>query len=157
MNQGQPKVQPAAQAGSPGEAAGVGLEVGVLRSSDEAPVTGAERRRGTCSDVSRGTRPKAPQGDTLCGRKVPDADCCCGGNAKAEPNSESRIREIRPSGLMRGRSRTVIGPWPFNPSAPAYSTTGFPGNPKSGTYSILEKLLVMTRAEATVLMRRRKL
>ena len=109
MSEGQPKVQPAAQAGSPGEAAGVGWEVGVLRSSEEAPVMGAERRWGTCSDVSRRTWPKAPQGDKPRGRKVPNTDCGYGGNAQAELDSESRIREIRPSGLMRGRSLTVIG------------------------------------------------
>src|SRR5216684_5835307 len=35
MNQGQPKVQSAAQAGSPGEAAGVGLEVGGVHNKDD--------------------------------------------------------------------------------------------------------------------------
>src|SRR6266700_3014196 len=35
MNQGQPKVQPAAQAGSTGEAVGVGLEVGGVHSSQD--------------------------------------------------------------------------------------------------------------------------
>ena len=44
-------VQPAGQAGAPGKTAGVGLEVGVLRSSKEAPVMGAERRRDTCPNV----------------------------------------------------------------------------------------------------------
>src|SRR5215468_4944618 len=128
MNEGQPKVQPNAQAGSSGEAEAVGREVGVSRSSEEAPVMGVERRRGTCPDASRGTRPKAPQGDTLRGHKVPDASSSCGGNAKAEPGSESRIREIRPSGLMSGRNRkrtNNLG-WfnLFNP-LPAYSTAGF--------------------------------
>ena len=36
MSQGQPKTQPTAQAGSPGEAARVGLEVGGVHSNDEA-------------------------------------------------------------------------------------------------------------------------
>src|SRR5947207_15237249 len=134
MSEGQPKVQPAAQAGSPGEAAGVGWEVGVLRSSEETPVMGAERRRGTCSDVSRGTWPKAPQGDTPCGRKVPDAGCDHGGNAQVEPNSESRIREIRPSGLMRGRNRSMrtnnCGRFNLVHPVPAYSTTGFEAGPQ---------------------------
>ena len=44
-------------------------------------------------------------------------------NGAMEPDSESRIREIRSSGLMRGRSVTVIGLAPFNPSIPAYSTS----------------------------------
>src|ERR1035438_5993586 len=38
-------------------------------------------------------------------------------------SSESRIWEIRLFGSMRGGRELVIGPWPFNPSAPAYSTT----------------------------------
>ena len=41
----EPGHQPVEQAGVPGKAAGVGTEVGVLRSSGEAPVMGAERRR----------------------------------------------------------------------------------------------------------------
>ena len=56
MSEGQPKAQPAAQAGSPGEAVGVGLEVGVLRSSDEAPVTGAERRGRTIQTAQAANR-----------------------------------------------------------------------------------------------------
>ena len=128
MSQAQAKVQPVEQAGSTGKAAGVGLEVGAPHSSKEAPVMGVERRRGTCSDVSRGTWPKAPQGDTLRGRKVPDTDFSYGGNAKVEPDSESRIREIRPSGLMRGRSRELRtdnhGLFNLTQSAPAYSTNG---------------------------------
>ena len=107
MSEGKTRTQSSEQAGLPGKAEGVGLEVGAPHSSKEAPVMGVERRRGTCSDVSRGTWPKAPQGDTPRGRKVPDTDFDCGGNAKFEPDSESRIREIRPSGLMRGRSREL--------------------------------------------------
>src|SRR5690348_5651780 len=38
-------------------------------------------------------------------------------------SSESRIWEIRPFGSMRGGSALVIGHVPFNPTAPAYSTT----------------------------------
>jgi hypothetical protein len=51
MNREPSQVQSTAQAGTPGEAAGVGLEVGVLRSSEETPVTGVERRRDACPDV----------------------------------------------------------------------------------------------------------
>jgi hypothetical protein len=36
MNPGEPEVHPAAQAGSPGEAAGVGLEVGGVHSNGDA-------------------------------------------------------------------------------------------------------------------------
>src|ERR1039458_3918391 len=38
-------------------------------------------------------------------------------------SSESRIWEIRLFGSMRGGRELVIGPWPFNPSSPAYSTS----------------------------------
>ena len=37
-------------------------------------------------------------------------------------SSESRIWEIRPFGSMRGGSELVIGLWPVNPTASAYST-----------------------------------
>lgn len=103
MSEAPNQAQPPVQAGPSGEAAGVGLEVGVLHSSEEAPVTGAERRRGTCPGVSSGTWPMAWQQDTPRGHKVPNADSGSGGNAAAERDLESRIREIRPSGLMRGR------------------------------------------------------
>jgi hypothetical protein len=33
-------------------------------------------------------------------------------------------REIRLFGSMGGGRALVIGPWPFNPSSPAYSTSG---------------------------------
>jgi hypothetical protein len=80
----------------------------------------------------------ASQEDTPRGRKVPNADFGYGGNATAERGLESRIREIRPSGLMRGRSwrqRTDhYGRFNLQPPAPAYSTTEFQEwrrNPKS--------------------------
>ena len=70
MSKGQPEAQPAAQAGSSGEAEGIGLEVGVLRSSEETPVMGAERRRDTCPDVrSEGGR-WPHQGIRLYGRAI---------------------------------------------------------------------------------------
>jgi hypothetical protein len=43
--------QPTAQAGNPSEADGVAGVVGVLRSSEEAPVMGVERRRDACPGV----------------------------------------------------------------------------------------------------------
>jgi len=129
MSQEQSKAQPAVQAGPPGETAAVGLEVGVLHSSEEPPVTGAERRQDTCPDVSSGTWPKALQRDKPRGRKVPNTDYGRGGNTRAELDSESRIREIRPSGLMRGRNRRFrtnnYGRFNLLPPVPAYSTTGF--------------------------------
>jgi len=131
MSMEQSKAQPATQAGSSGEMAKVGLEVGVLHSSEEPPVTGAERRQDTCPDVSSGTWPKALQRDKPRGRKVPNIDCGRGGNARAELDSESRIREIRPSGLMRGRNRRFrtnnYGRFNLLPPVPAYSTTRVSG------------------------------
>ena len=47
------KTQPSVQAGQSREAGGVAGEVGVLRSSEETPVMGVERRRDTCSGVRR--------------------------------------------------------------------------------------------------------
>jgi len=47
------KTQPSVQAGYSRKADGVAGEVGVLRSSDETPVMGVERRRDTCSGVRR--------------------------------------------------------------------------------------------------------
>ena len=60
MSEAASQAQPVTQAGLPGEATGIGVEVGVLRSSEETPVTGAERRRDTCPDVrsDRGRRPR---------------------------------------------------------------------------------------------------
>jgi hypothetical protein len=47
------QTQPFAQAGQASEAGGVPGEVGVLRSSEEAPVMGVERRRDACPGVRR--------------------------------------------------------------------------------------------------------
>jgi hypothetical protein len=60
MSEDRPNAQPATQAGASGEAAVVGLEVGVLRSGDEVPVIGMERRRGTVqvSAEGHGRRPR---------------------------------------------------------------------------------------------------
>ena len=71
MSEDKTQAQPVEQAGSPGKAAGIGLEVGVLHRSDETPVMGVEQRRGTCPSVSSGTWPMASQEDTPRGRKVP--------------------------------------------------------------------------------------
>jgi hypothetical protein len=48
------KLQPVGQAGSPGKTTGFGLEVGVLRSSEDAPISGVERRQDTdCLSIRR--------------------------------------------------------------------------------------------------------
>ena len=106
MSGGQPKTQPAAQAGSPGEAVRVGLEVGVLHSSTEAPVMGVERRRDACSGVRGGRRPKAPQGDKPLRRKVTNPVCRCAGKRRTGTELGKPDTEIRSSGLMRGEVAT---------------------------------------------------
>ncbi len=104
------KTQPNAQAGQASEAGGAAGEVGVLRSSDETPGTGVERRWDTCSEVRSERRPKAPQGDTP--PRCPSSSTLTegsSGNARTRPNSESRIWENRPFGSMRGGRESVIG------------------------------------------------
>jgi len=49
-------------------------------------------------------------------------EACLKDDDSGEDSSESRVRENRLHGLMRGGSETVIGLVPFTPSAPAYST-----------------------------------
>jgi hypothetical protein len=118
------KTQPSAKAGSASEAGGVAGEVGVLRSSDETPVTGVERRWDTCSEVRSDRWPKAPQGDTP--PRGPSSSTLTegsSGNARTRPDSESRIWENRPFGSMRGGGESVIGLVPLNPTSPAYSTS----------------------------------
>ena len=82
MSEGQPRAQLAPQAGSPGEAAGVGLEVGVPHSSEETPVTGVEQRRDTCPGVrsDRGRRPR--QGIRLYDANVINPDSGPGGKPR---------------------------------------------------------------------------
>jgi hypothetical protein len=118
------KTQPPAQTGQTSEAGGVAGEVGVLRSSDEVPVTGMERRRDTCSEVRSDRWLMAPQGDRP--PRGPSSSTLmegARGNAPTRPNSESRIWENRPFGSMRGGRESVIGLVPFNPTSPAYSTS----------------------------------
>ncbi len=118
------KTQPPAQAGRTSEAGGVVGEVGVPRSSNEAPVTGVERRWDTCSEVRCDRWPMAPRGDTPprgpSSSTLMEGAC---GNAQTRPDSESRIWENRPFGSMRGGRESVIGLVPFNPTSPAYSTS----------------------------------
>ena len=120
------KTRPTAQAGFASEAGGVAGEVGIPRSSDEAHVTGAERRGDTCSEVRSDRRLKAPQGDKP-PRGMSSSTLMEGssGNARTRPDSESRIWENRPFGSMRGGRESVIGLVPLNPTSPAYSTQFF--------------------------------
>jgi hypothetical protein len=123
MNWGGP-VQPAGQVGSPGKTAGVALEVGVLRSSEEAPVIGAERRRDTCPNV-RSDRGRWPR------QGIRRYDVYV-----IHPDSSSRATPWGRIGLGKpdtgnpsvrfDEGSESDGHWqmPFTPSAPAYSTNG---------------------------------
>ena len=110
MSMGQPKTQPAIQAGSSGKAAAVGSEVGGVHSS---PIG---RRDAACSHASlRGAGAGNGSKEIITPQCFGSPDARSTARPRLQPNasrrsdSESRIREIRPSGLMRGRSLTVIG------------------------------------------------
>jgi hypothetical protein len=111
--------------GSPGKTAGIGMEVGVLRKSEEAPVMGAEQRRDTCPSVrsDRGRWPR--KGIRLYDYKVIYPDFSAGGKpwrriglGKPDTGNPSVRFDEGPES---------DGHWlvPFTPSAPAYSTPGF--------------------------------
>jgi hypothetical protein len=104
------KTQPSAQAGRASEAGGAAGEVGVLRSSREAPVMGVEPRRDTCSRVrsegGRWLREEISRREARPHQPWPEVPC---GNGGTESNPESRIWENRPFGLMRGGRELVIG------------------------------------------------
>ena len=102
MSAEQSKAQSAGQAGSSGKAAGVGSAVGVLRSSEETPVMGVERRRDAGLGVRSGRGRRLCKEISLYDEKSPTLTVVTAANAVMEPDSESRIREIRSSGLMRG-------------------------------------------------------
>jgi hypothetical protein len=65
MSEGKPRAQPAVQAGSPGKTAPVGSVVGVLRSSDDAPVMGGRAKAGYLSERQRRIRRMTPLGICL--------------------------------------------------------------------------------------------
>src|SRR5437667_1311263 len=110
MSEGLPNTQPATQAGPSSEVAAVGSEVGGVHSSPLG------RRDAACSHA-----PLRSAGAGNGSQEITTPPCFGSSNARSAagprrpPNalrrsdSESRIREIRPSGLMRGRSLTVTG------------------------------------------------
>jgi len=116
---------------SNGEAARAMSGVGGVRSSDD-PVPGlwsgepaGERRDATCSAVRKRNEElvTAPSG-AISAIKVQELQLHAGLAAFGHDarNSESRMRENRPSGLMRGGKQLVIGPRSLKPPLPAYST-----------------------------------
>ena len=115
---------------SKGKAVRATTGVGGVRSSDD-PVpdlwfgehTG-ERRDATCSAAVKRNDGLATALWAISAKNVLDLQLTLaprpmGAGAR---NSESRMRENRLSGLMRGGEQTVIGLVPLNPSLPAYST-----------------------------------
>ena len=131
MSEGLPNTQPATQAGPSSEVAAVGPEVGGVHSSplgrrdaacSHAPLRSAEAGNG----LQEITTPQcfgSSNARSAAGPRRPP-------NALRRSDSESRIREIRPSGLMRGRSLTVIGaslsPRRLRPTLPTGFQAGAP-------------------------------
>src|SRR5438876_4630032 len=108
MSEGLPNTQPATQAGPSSEVAAVGPEVGGVHSSplgrrdaacSHAPLRSAEAGNG----LQEITTPQcfgSSNARSAAGPRRPP-------NALRRSDSESRIREIRPSGLMRSEERRV--------------------------------------------------
>ena len=107
--------------------------VGVLHSSEEVPVTGMERRRGSCAGANGAVRTRRwPERDSNThetGNGLESSESVTEAlpmerKEIGEQHSESRMREIRTSGSMRGRE--VGGQWPLacNP------VTSFPTLPQ---------------------------
>ena len=107
--------RPAVQGGDPAKAVRAAGAVGVLRSSVDLPesITGGERRRGTWVRV-KGTRNGTGdgQGDlAINSAQVSGAarfTVTAGASPAVEAPSASRMRENRPSGLMRGGVRRSL-------------------------------------------------
>src|SRR5205085_10210643 len=114
MNSKQNELQPPGQAGRSRKAGWVAGEVGVLHSSVDLwdSITHGEPREGTCVDATKRSdgvvtagfpgyqRQKSPESSTraLARRRKPIG----------ERRSESRVRENRMHGLMRGGSRRTL-------------------------------------------------
>ena len=122
---GASETQPAVQGGKPTEPARAAGVVGVLRSSVDPSdsKTDGERRRGAW------VRVKGNDNGTGDGRGNLDKNSAkvsgvarftvtAGASPDVEAPSESRMRENRSSGLMRGGARRSLALCLFNPSAP---------------------------------------
>ena len=103
--------QPSAQAGHTGETEAAAAEVGVLHRSVDLwaldagfreQLRQAAQKAGHLSERQERLRLTAPQGDKPLRHQSPTLTFDRGRTAAVESDSESRIREIRSSGLMRG-------------------------------------------------------
>ena len=115
MNSKQNEPQPSAQAGWSREAGRVAGEVGVLHSSVDLweSITHGERREGTCVDARKRSDGVVTAGHVGYQRqKSPEASTPAPA-ARRKPTGkrhlESRVRENRTHGLMRGGSRPACG------------------------------------------------
>ena len=128
MSEGEPKAQPAAQAGPSGEAAGVGLEVGGVHSKDGRP--GLSPRDATCSHARQrsagagnGSQEiRIPQKlrklqHTLYRKAKVQAEYCAVKRLGKPDTGNPSVR------FDEGSESDGHGHMPFIPSAPAYSTT----------------------------------
>ena len=121
MNSKQNEAQPWVQAGWSREALRVAGEVGVLHRSVDLweSITHGERREGTCVDATKRSDGVVTAGSPGYQRQEPPETSTPASARRRKPtgkrHSESRVRENRMHGLMRGGKQTVIGPQAFQP------------------------------------------
>jgi hypothetical protein len=125
MNSQQNESQPPAQAGQSREAGWVAGAVGVLHSSVDLweSITHGEPREGTCADAVKRSAGAVmagqPDSNTAKPPKPSTPAPAEGRKPTGERHSESRVRENRTHGLMRGGKQPVI-------SSLSFSTRRFP-------------------------------
>jgi hypothetical protein len=115
MSSKQNEPQPPAQTDHSREAGRVAGEVGVARSSVDLweSITHGERRGGTCVDAVKRSEGVVTAGFSGYQRQESPEPSIPAPTVRRKPSgerhSESRVRENRMHGLMRGGSPTVIG------------------------------------------------
>ena len=129
MSEGEPKAQPAAQAGPSGEAAGVGLEVGGVHSKDGRP--GLSPRDATCSHArQRSAGAGNGSQEIRIPQKLRKLQHALYRKAKVQAEYSAVKRLGKPDtgnpSVRFDEGSESDGHWhmPFIPSAPAYSTGG---------------------------------
>ena len=114
MNSKQNEPQPSAQAGWSRKAGWVAGEVGVLHSSVDLwdSITHGERREGTCVDATKRRDGVVTAGKPGYQRQASPESSTPAPAGRRKPigkrHSESRVRENRLHGLMRGGSRRSL-------------------------------------------------